>query len=347
MPIEHKFKQKDFENGLITHEAILDETPFKPEVLFLGTFNPNTDGNEMADFFYGRNWFWTAMFNIFRYQDIHFTTQRRFTSPLAPTLAEILKFCEIYKVTFADMISSVLPNVEPPHAILNNHVIYDELDYDLINDRALGELNTIGQVEWSTQHLIAYLERTSSIKTVYFTRQPANPFTTQWNNLRSHDYGHGRNISFKKIFTPSGQRMKGIPRMNHLIMHWLANNDPHYNRIDIDWIRQYVPDIANFVGVLNDPINNVINPENNNPDIDFQNRNEIPNEGIDGFEVVLGIAYYNQGFLNIGVQYQHHFGGDGTPVSIYLGQNAGQPIQGHVNRTANLNETPRIMGGRD
>ncbi len=63
------------------------------------------------------------------------------------------------------------------------------------------------------------------------------------------------------------------------------------------------------------------------------------------FQLQLGVAYFNQGFLNIGVAYERYIGGDRAPVTIQLGPN-GPAIDGWINRTANGNNTPRIMGGK-
>lgn len=64
------------------------------------------------------------------------------------------------------------------------------------------------------------------------------------------------------------------------------------------------------------------------------------------FELQLGIAYYNQGFFNVPVKYQEFFGSDGEEIEIYLGD-IESPIVGYINRTANRNATPRIMGGKE
>lgn len=63
------------------------------------------------------------------------------------------------------------------------------------------------------------------------------------------------------------------------------------------------------------------------------------------FRVRLGIAYYNQGFFNIGVVYSNYFGEHGSPINIQLGNNK-EVIAGYINRTANRNGTPRIMIGK-
>jgi len=63
------------------------------------------------------------------------------------------------------------------------------------------------------------------------------------------------------------------------------------------------------------------------------------------FKIQLGSAYFNQGFFNIGVQYDEYVGRDQAPIIIQLGPD-GPEIDGWINRKANPNGTPRIMGGK-
>lgn len=63
------------------------------------------------------------------------------------------------------------------------------------------------------------------------------------------------------------------------------------------------------------------------------------------FRKKLGVAYYNQGFFNIGVEYSDYFGLHGTQILIELGED-NHVVSGYINRTANRNGTPRIMIGR-
>lgn len=64
MIINHKFstvtlknKQLNWDNRFYTENVILKNVDiYKPEILFLGTFNPELQSNP-ADFFYGRNFF--------------------------------------------------------------------------------------------------------------------------------------------------------------------------------------------------------------------------------------------------------------------------------------------------
>ena len=52
-------------------------------------------------------------------------------------------------------------------------------------------------------------------------------------------------------------------------------------------------------------------------------------------------TYYNQGFFNIPQAFDHLVGGEGTATLVLRGSGS---IEGHVNRSANLNRTARIMG---
>ena len=52
------------------------------------------------------------------------------------------------------------------------------------------------------------------------------------------------------------------------------------------------------------------------------------------------------GFFNVSVDYDRYFGNDRENIDIYCGTPP-QLIIGYINRSANLNDTPRIMGGAD
>ncbi|HVY76283.1 MAG TPA: GIY-YIG nuclease family protein [Puia sp.] len=65
------------------------------------------------------------------------------------------------------------------------------------------------------------------------------------------------------------------------------------------------------------------------------------------FDISLGQAYYNQGFFNVGLEYSDLIGADNEIIDIQLGANSDATIQGYINRTANRNGTPRIMGGKE
>lgn len=63
------------------------------------------------------------------------------------------------------------------------------------------------------------------------------------------------------------------------------------------------------------------------------------------FDITLGDTYYKQGFFNIGQAYANKLGSDNPIIEIQLGV-TGESITGYINRTANTNGNPRIMGGK-
>ena len=57
-------------------------------------------------------------------------------------------------------------------------------------------------------------------------------------------------------------------------------------------------------------------------------------------------TYYDKGFFNLGIEVDRFVRADSGPISIRLG-NSQVEIQAKVNREANLNGTPRVMGGAE
>lgn len=64
----------------------------------------------------------------------------------------------------------------------------------------------------------------------------------------------------------------------------------------------------------------------------------------DAFSFTLQRTYFRTGFFNVGVAAQRYLGADGEKIELFLG-NAENPVLGTINRTANSNGTPRVMGG--
>ena len=73
---------------------------------------------------------------------------------------------------------------------------------------------------------------------------------------------------------------------------------------------------------------------------------ETENQLRETIAIKLGIAYYNQGFFNISQQYSEKIGADKAILNLQLGNDSTNIIEGYINRTANTNGTPRIMGGK-
>ncbi|MDF2457750.1 MAG: hypothetical protein K0S79_166 [Nitrospira sp.] len=55
-------------------------------------------------------------------------------------------------------------------------------------------------------------------------------------------------------------------------------------------------------------------------------------------------TYFRKGFFNVAVADEKWFGADGEQIEMFLG-NGKEPVLGTINRRANSNGTPRIMGG--
>jgi hypothetical protein len=257
MPIQHKFIQTNFGSGFETHNAILDTTPYKPEVMIVGTFNPGTPGANFADFFYGRNYFWTGFKNLFIHNNVIIQNRRMPTNGilppavLNPTLPEILDLCKKLKLTFSDLILEAFHNNNPVYQQLpNDNVIFNGLEFNLIQDGQNGnvgglqQINALGQVNWNTPNIIKYLCENPQIKTIYFTRQPTGIWGAHWNMIINHKCMAGRLTT--NIFTPSGLGLRGTPRMNALLKHWVHNNHPNFGQLDNNWLTNNGVNILNF-----------------------------------------------------------------------------------------------------
>jgi len=62
------------------------------------------------------------------------------------------------------------------------------------------------------------------------------------------------------------------------------------------------------------------------------------------FSLILGSAYYGQGFFNVPKDADDYVPTDGEPVTLVLGPEE-QIVHGYINRRANPNGTARVMGG--
>ena len=62
------------------------------------------------------------------------------------------------------------------------------------------------------------------------------------------------------------------------------------------------------------------------------------------FNLILQQTYFKMGFFNVGVGYDRYVRHTEGPVRLRLGRD-GSEVEGRVDRHANQNGTPRIMGG--
>lgn len=246
MSVHHKFIKTDFGNGFQTHNAILNTTPYKPEVLIVGTFNPDTPNANFADFFYGRNYFWPGLKNLFN-NNVDLLDRRMPPNgmpihDLNPTIEEIFSLCDHFKLAFADLIIEVLHECNDEYNLLpNDNVEFQGNIYNLIQDsnqngiQGLAQLNQIGQVHWNTQNIIKYLCNNPQINDIFLTRQPNGVWEAQWDMIINHDCMIGRNCT--NIFTPSGQGLPGQPRMTALLHHWIHNNADNFGNLNHAWLQ--------------------------------------------------------------------------------------------------------------
>ena len=254
--MQHKFYQTNFGNGFETHNAILDITPYKPEVMIIGSFNPGTPNANFADFFYGRNFFWTAFKNLFIHNAVVIPNRRMPPNGnppaiLNPTLIEIFGLCRKLKLVFSDLVLEVLHNNNPVYQLLqNDNVIFNEVEYNLIQDGQNGnvgglqQLDALGQVNWNTQNILSFLCNNPQIKTIYFTRRPTGIWAAQWNLIINDRCINGRYTT--NIFTPSGAGAPINRSMTRLLNHWVHNNNPNFGRLDNNWLINSGVNINNF-----------------------------------------------------------------------------------------------------
>ncbi len=150
-------------------------------------------------------------------------------------------------------------------------------------------------------------------------------------------------------------------RVNEKIKHLLQTNPVDIFILVDNGLLKYGDFKINLAAGLEDTLIYQINPEwnfsgknklvvdkesDNEKLIKIKNKMETKNQKTKTFEVKLGIAYYNQGFFNVSQKNSDDFGADKTIIEIQLGDNSTNNIQGYINRTANPNGTPRIMGGK-
>ncbi len=70
-----------------------------------------------------------------------------------------------------------------------------------------------------------------------------------------------------------------------------------------------------------------------------------PQRLLPNFPKTIGRAYYENGFFNVPVDFARYFAGHDASISIDC-ERLPTPVIGRIDRHANGNETPRVMGGR-
>ena len=255
MPIEHKFLNHDFGRGFFTENSILKNNIYKPEVLFIGTFNHGWSGNR-SDFFYGRGMYmWPIMANLFLHNQNLLMKARNFNNDI-PTLQEIFEICIKGNLSFADIIAGTKEKVS---TIDNgyNVIVNDSYLWNNYKDSHLQSMGRDGLLHDNCLHIINYLQENPSIKNVYFTFKSAG----SWIDEKVFFIKEGLpSIKMVPIFTPTGSgflKNLQIPFDNRpasLAHCWVWNGiDNHvpiekngYGYLCHEWLKRSGVDINKF-----------------------------------------------------------------------------------------------------
>jgi len=261
MRINHKFSsvnpqqnQLNWDNRFYTENLILKNIDiYNPEVLFLGTFNPELQNNP-ADFFYGRNFFWTAFKNLFIEGQIILNEERLAFNPYNPTLEDIFQLCIKLKLTFTDLVNSIFNEQDNNQIIVRQnkeYILYANIEYNPISDGDLQKLNRIQKVNWNTGNIITYLNNNRQIRKIYLTRRNDLCWQTQINII----INALPEIEIIPIYTPSAQGgalhqqtgIYGNGKMTPLLRHWTQNNNGNYGNLNHNnWLINNGVNIYNF-----------------------------------------------------------------------------------------------------
>ncbi len=209
------------DNRFYTNSAILHTTHYKPKVLIIGTYNDGNHQNNLADFFYGRNYFWPVMYNLannLALGNINQLTSSRKRSLIAgapnPTLNQILELCKQFELAFADLVQDVL-------VPLGNHA-----------DKYVNNAVRNGQAIDNVAPIVEFLNNNPTIEFVYCTTKfsQLHHLEILWNQIIENV--NRTNITFGCIRTPSPQG--GFPDQN--IMGGVINGTAKINAIARYWV---------------------------------------------------------------------------------------------------------------
>lgn len=247
MKIEHKFLNHHWGNGFWSENSILKSDHYKPEVLFIGTFNPNVPWNN-ADFYYGRGMYmWPILANLFLHNFNKLSEQRTHKNN-NPTLDDIFRICKLGKISFAEIISGT--KIEIPIKIdgkiieVNSEYIW--FDY---KDKPLNYMGNKNWLDTNTLAICDYLNENPTIKFVYYTFKDGG----DWINSQV-SYIQNNNISahHSSIFTPTCNGFRknlDFPfdkRAWSLTHSWIWNGLQHktpinkinYGNLNHNWLRK-------------------------------------------------------------------------------------------------------------
>jgi hypothetical protein len=234
MPYYHRFKEHQFSNEISTTSAILSTTPYKPEVLIVGSFNPVDEGcvkPNCADFFYGRSYFWPAILRIKNsiLENPPPPGAQRTPENRQPSIDDILSLCDQFKLSFADMVISV------------DNVLEDFSDVRI--NAALTAQNAAN----NTEAIVKYICSHKSIKNVYATSNFNGSLEAIWDSIiNGVNECRPNDVVFGSLITPSGNGVRrsfpdlkeqlepGKVRSADIARHWVWQNELYPSEIIMD-----------------------------------------------------------------------------------------------------------------
>lgn len=247
MSIQHKFLNHNWNNGFWTENAILKSEYYKPEVLFLGTFNHGFPWNS-SDFFYGRDMYmWTILANLFLYNH-NYLYLRRTCNNNTPTLEQIFDICKKGKMSFTDLIKGTPENIPAIENIMEKKILVGQENYvwDNYKDKSIIDLINLGYIENNVNEIIRFINENTTIKFVYCTFKSGNEFLEMIEDIRQNVRD---GVEINHIFSPTGNGfLKNLPEYDErpwsLAHCWIWNNQEHnipiskpgYSNLNHQWL---------------------------------------------------------------------------------------------------------------
>jgi hypothetical protein len=231
--------------------------PYEPEVIFIGTYNHGWGWNN-SDFYYGRGMYmWTAMANLFLYNNNHLIRQRTENNN-NPTRSEIFEICKKGKIVFADIVKGLKDNIQAIEQSENETVLVNnQYLWKSYKDGPIDYMASQGWIDDNVKSIVKYINETKTIKHIYFTFKSGAWLVDKLNEI-CEQVRPG--VTFCSIFTPTANGF-GKPlqepfqeRVWGLTHCWVWNflnnnipiNKPGYGHLDHYWLSSCGVDPENF-----------------------------------------------------------------------------------------------------
>jgi hypothetical protein len=161
----------------------LEKINFKPQLLIIGTFNPEWPEGNYAEWFYGRtgnNYFWEILPRMFQEESLRDSPPDDWKS-----------FCSEKRIAITDLIASIR-DAEPNNP---NH-------FDVISKFKDTEFAATFN-DFEITDILGILNNNPTIEKVFFTRNAGvNLFDDEINPIST--FCENNNIHFSHLLTPSG-----------------------------------------------------------------------------------------------------------------------------------------------